>query len=161
MIRHVRLSDAKAIANIYNIYVEESVISFEVEPLTEAAMRERIDAIASEFPYLVWEEQGTILGYCYAHPWKERAAYGRTLETTIYLAPDAKGSGIGTKLMRRLIDECRSVGYRALIACITADNEESVCFHQRLGFQKVSHFKSVGMKFGRWLDVVDYELLLD
>lgn len=161
MIRLIRPSDAKAIADIYNIYVEESVISFEVEPLTEEAMRERIDAIASEFPYLVWEEQGAILGYCYAHPWKERAAYNRTLETTIYLTPDAKGHGVGTKLMCRLIDECRRSGYRALIACITADNEESISFHQRLGFQKVSHFKSVGMKFGRWLDVVDYELLLD
>lgn len=160
MIRKVKPSDVSAIVAIYNEYVVGSVISFETEPLSEEAMRRRIEDIAGGFPYLVWEENGEIAGYCYAHPWKERAAYRLTLETTIYLAPQYKRRGIGMRLMTALIDECRSAGFRALIACITGGNEESVALHSRLGFRQVSCFEKVGMKFGRELDVVDMELLL-
>lgn len=99
-------------------------------------------------------------GYCYAHPWKERAAYSNTLETTIYLHPDFKGRGTGTALMDRLVADCRRMGFKALIACITGENEASIAFHRKLGFEQASLFRSVGYKHGRWLDVVDMELLL-
>lgn len=126
----------------------------------EEDMRNRIAGIAVRFPYFVYEEEGKVVGYCYAHLWKERAAYRHTLETTVYLAPGYEGKGIGRELMERLIEECRRDGYRALIACVTEGNVVSDALHLRLGFKKVSHFKKVGLKFGRWLDVVDYELLL-
>lgn len=74
--------------------------------------------------------------------------------------PEYSGKGIGKQLMQRLIGECRKEGYHALIACITAGNEISNSLHLQLGFKPVSHFEKVGMKFGRWLDVFDYELLL-
>lgn len=160
MIRKVKPTDASAIVAIYNEYIVGSVISFETESLTEEAMRRRIEDIADRFPYLVWEENGEIAGYCYAHPWKERAAYGLTLETTIYLAPQYKRRGIGLRLMTALIDECRAAGFRTLIACITGGNEDSIALHRRLGFRQVSCFEKVGMKFGRELDVIDMELLL-
>ena len=160
MIREVRPDDAAQIAGIYNRYILETTISFETQPLSAEDMRKRIEEISSYFPYLVAENNGKLIGYCYAHPWKERAAYCKTLETTIYLASEAKGKGLGTRLMDRLIDECRNRGYHVLIACITAENEESCRFHERLGFKKVSHFEQVGQKFGRWLDVADYELML-
>lgn len=160
MIREVRPDDAAQIAEIYNRYILETTISFEIQPLSAEDMRIRIEEISSYFPYLVAENNGKLIGYCYAHPWKERAAYCKTLETTIYLASEAKGKGLGTRLMDRLIDECRNRGYHVLIACITAENEESCRFHERLGFKKVSHFEQVGQKFGRWLDVADYELIL-
>lgn len=160
MIREVRPDDAAQIAGIYNRYILETTISFETQPLSAEDMRKRIEEISSYFPYLVAENNGKLIGYCYAHPWKERAAYCKTLETTIYLASEAKGKGLGTRLMDRLIDECRNRGYHVLIACITAENEESCRFHERLGFKKVSHFEQVGQKFGRWLDVADYELIL-
>jgi len=102
-----------------------------------------------------------VAGYCYAHGWKTKAAYRYTLETTVYLSPDYFGRGIGKRLMRELIEACRRNGYRALIACITAGNEASIALHTGLGFKQVSHFEQVGRKFGRWLDVVDYELLLN
>ncbi|MDO4165596.1 MAG: GNAT family N-acetyltransferase [Bacteroides sp.] len=155
------MTDAKAIVDIYNDYILNTTISFEVKALTEDEMRARIQEISSHFVYLVYEEDGKILGYCYAHPWKERAAYGHTLETTVYLSPDAKGHGIGRKLMEVLIDECRKQGFHALIACITGGNEASCHLHEKLGFKQVSAFEKVGRKFGRWLDVVDYELLLE
>lgn len=101
-----------------------------------------------------------IAGYCYAHAWKERAAYRHTLETTVYLASEYQGKGIGKQLMQTLINECRHRGYHALIACITEGNEASNSLHQKLGFKQVSHFEKVGLKFDRWLDVFDYELIL-
>lgn len=160
MIREVRPDDAAQIAGIYNHYILETTISFETQPLSAEDMRIRIEEISSYFPYFVAENNGKLTGYCYAHPWKERTAYCKTLETTIYLASEAKGRGLGTRLMTQLIKECRNRGYHALIACITAENEESCQFHERLGFKKVSHFEQVGQKFGRWLDVADYELML-
>lgn len=160
MIREVNLSDAAAIAAIYNEYVAKTTISFETEPVTVAEMERRIAAISSHHPYMVWDEGGRVAGYCYAHLWKERAAYSHTLETTIYVASNCRGRGIGTRLMRALIDECRKAGARALVACITGGNEASIGLHSRLGFKQVSHFECVGSKFGKELGVVDMELLL-
>lgn len=96
----------------------------------------------------------------YGVSWKERAAYRHTLETTVYLASEYQGKGIGKQLMQTLINECRHRGYHALIACITEGNEASNSLHQKLGFKQVSHFEKVGLKFDRWLDVFDYELIL-
>ena len=137
MIREVRPDDAAQIAEIYNRYILETTISFETQSLSAEDMRIRIEEISSYFPYFVAENNGKLTGYCYAHPWKERAAYCKTLETTIYLASEAKGRGLGTRLMTQLIKECRNRGYHALIACITAENEESCQFHERIGFNKV------------------------
>ncbi len=159
-IRPVNSSDAKAITKIYNHYIINSVASFETEPLSEDAMRLRIDEISSNFPYFVCEQDGFIAGYCYAHPWKERAAYSQTLETTIYISKQHLHKGIGIALMRKLIESCRNLGFHALIACITGNNEASIILHEKLGFTKVSHFIQVGHKHGQLLDVVDYELIL-
>lgn len=161
MIRKVTIKDAQAIADIYNEYVLNSVASFETEPVTVQEMRRRIEEISSQFPYYVYEDMGEIEGYCYAHSWKERVAYKHTWETTIYVAGDSRGRGIGTELMKYLIKDCRQAGAHALVACITGDNKKSIILHQRLGFQLVSHFPEVGMKFGRWLDVVDFQLILN
>ncbi len=166
MTREVKLSDAEAILNIYNHYILHTVISFETAPLSLQEMRGRIGSISAGYPYFVCESVPSdgssprILGYCYAHPWKERAAYDGTWEVTIYLAPDACGHGLGTELMQHLICACRQRGCRALIGCITYGNDASIALHVKSGFRKVSHFEKVGKKFGRMLDVVDYELVL-
>lgn len=160
IIRSACSTDAGAIAAIYNEYILHSVITFDTEPVTEADMRSLILNIAKNHPCLVYEEDGVVKGYCYAHTWKTKAAYRATWETTLYLSKDVQGRGIGTCLMTRLIAESRRFGCRALIACITEGNEASERLHLKLGFQKVSHFRKVGMKSGRLLDVVDYELTL-
>ncbi|MCH5181119.1 MAG: N-acetyltransferase [Prevotellaceae bacterium] len=159
-IRPVRADDAAALAAIYNPYVAETDISFETEPLTAGDMRQRIAQTAASCPYLVAEAGGTPVGYCYAHPWKERAAYALTLETTVYIDRRHCGRGIGRRLMERLIDDCRQRGAHALVACITGGNARSTALHEALGFRRVSRFRQVGRKGGRWLDVEDYELLL-
>ena len=158
MIRPVTPHDAAAIAALYNHYVLHTTASFEEEAVPVEAMRRRIEETAARWPYLVWEEQGRVKGYCYAHPWKERPAYRHTLETTVYLDPACTGRGIGTRLMHALIGECRGRGAHALVACITAGNEPSCRLHRRLGFRQVSEFHEVGFKHGQWLGVVDYEL---
>lgn len=160
MIRKVSPRDAQAIADIYNEYVVRSVATFDTEPLRVEEMEARISGISASYPYLVYVDQEEVVGYCYAHTWKEKAAYKYTLETTVYVSPAYKGKGIGRRLMERLIKECRADGCHALIACITEGNEASCSLHEKLGFKKVSHFVKVGMKFGRWLDVVDYELII-
>lgn len=160
-IRPVTPADHEAILNIYNHYVTDTIISFETEPLTLSEMSRRINDISSKYPYFVCEaSDGSIAGYCYAHQWKERAAYSNTLETTIYLSPHHTGSGIGRELMETLIDSCRKSGFETLIACITYGNHASCRLHENLGFTKASHFHRVGKKFGLSLDVVDYQLIL-
>lgn len=160
MIRRVTEADAEAIAAIYNEYVLHTTIFFETEAVSTEKMKERIRTLSTHYPWFVWEAGGTILGYCYAHPWKERAAYFRSWETTVYLHPQHLGRGIGSQLMQTLIDRCRAADCHVLIACITADNTTSREFHRRLGFSQVSHFSEVGQKHGRLLDVVDYQLIL-
>lgn len=164
VLRPVSDSDAQAITDIYNHYVEKTTTSFETEPLTLQQMTQRMRGIAAEYPYFVCVDtlQGDkVVGYCCVHQWKERRAYSHTLEVTIYLDPEHKGRGAGTMMMRRLVEECnKRKCARNLIACITEENTASVEFHARMGFEKVSHFRKVGYKFGRWLDVVDMELEL-
>ena len=161
MIRKVKRDDCKAITEIYNRYIVNSTVTFETETVSEDEMCCRIFKIASQYPYLVCEIDNIIIGYCYAHVWKERAAYNKTLETAVYLSPTYQGQGIGKLLMLSLIDECKKRNYHALIECITAENERSRIFHSKLGFKQVSLFEKVGIKFGRRLDVADYELLLN
>ena len=160
-LRKVTEADAAAIAEIYNYYIEKTTVSFETEPLSAADMLSRIKDIAARFPYFVATQNGTVAGYCYAHPWKERAAYCHTFEVTIYTDPKHKRRGMGKMMMGRLIEACRDMGNcHALIACITEENHDSIAFHKRMGFEKVSSFKDVGKKFGRWLDVTDMEMVL-
>ena len=160
MIRNATPADVKAIVNIYNHYIAHSTATFEVDPVDEEEMHRRIAAFSVHCPYLVDEEEGTVAGYCYAHPWKERAAYRGTLETTVYVSPAFQRQGIGRRLMLRLISECRQRGYHTLVACITGGNQASYDLHRSLGFHQVSCFEKVGEKFGQRLDVVDWQLTL-
>ena len=160
MIRKVCTYDAAEIAAIYNEYIERTTVTFETEPLTTEQMEHRIEKISRDFPYFVYTENGKIVGYAYAHKWRERAAYSGTLETTIYLDFNARHKGIGRFLMQNVINECKAQGFRVLIACITAENHESVNFHKKLGFVQASLFHNVGQKFNRLLDVIDMELQL-
>lgn len=161
VIREYRPSDAVRITAIYNHYITDTTITFETKPLDVEAMRQRLDGIASDYPLLVAECDGEVAGYAYCHRWKQSSSYSPTAETTLYVDVRYQRLGIGTALLRRLIDECRRrPSIHALIACITADNASSRRLHEREGFMQVSEFKAVGLKFGNRLDVVDYELIV-
>ena len=159
-IRPLSDADIGAITDIYNHYIRHSTATFETEPVTEDEMRRRLSDIAASFPCLVCEVDGEVAGYCYTHLWQVRAAYRHTLEVAVYLSRHHTGTGMGLRLMRRLIGECRALYCHALIACVTAENEASCALHRKLGFRQVARYAEVGRKFGRWLDVVDFELLL-
>ncbi|MDR1114550.1 MAG: GNAT family N-acetyltransferase [Tannerella sp.] len=160
MIRKATPEDAAGIAEIYNYYVENTNITFETEPVPETEMRSRILSISEKYPYPVYEEAGRILGYSYASAWKRRDAYRHTVETTVYVDRFSHGKGIGALLMNTLIDELKKTPAHALIACIAMPNPQSIKLHEKFGFRQVSGFNEVGYKFGRWIDVGDWQLLL-
>lgn len=152
-IRHYTPSDAAAICDIYNHYIEHTVITFEEIPLTLAQMQERIAAYTQLYPWLVCEDEGKVLGYAYASKWKERIAYKHTAEITVYLKHDTTQKGYGSALYSELIAQLKTRGCHVLLGCIAIPNEASVRLHERMGFEKVAHFAEVGRKFDRWLDV--------
>lgn len=162
MIRDARPDDAPAIAAIYNPYIADTTISFEETSVSADAMVERIAAVqAAGLPWLVCEEEnGTIVGYAYATPWRVRHAYRFSVETSVYLAYGNTQRGLGGALLARLLELLRAKGCHLAIAGIAQPNEASVALHEKLGFVKVAHFGEVGFKFGRWLDVGYWELRL-
>src|SRR6478735_6948592 len=161
MLRSCTPKDAAQICDIYNHYVRETVVTFEETPVPEADMAHRIAESTLRLPWLVCEEAGTILGYAYATPWKVRAAYRHAVEASIYLAHNATGRGLGTQLYKALIADLRQRNLHCVIGGAALPNPASVALHERLGFTKVAEFKEVGFKFGRWIDVAYWELVLD
>lgn len=160
MIRPVTPADAADICALYNQYIRDSIITFEDVPLTEAQMAARIAGVGPLRPWLVYEENGQVKGYAYAGEWKSRGAYRYTAETTIYLHPDLHRQGVGRRLYQALFDDLRATPVRALIAGIALPNAASVGLHEALGFRKIGHFHEVGYKFGNWIDVGYWQLLL-
>ena len=158
--RQVTPNDAGPLAGIYNYYVQNTVVTFEEEPLETAEMENRIRTVSAVYPWLVLEEAGELLGYAYANKFKDRVSYRYSAEISIYLKNGMEGSGLGTGLMRRLLDEIKGSGVHALIGGITLPNERSVALHEKFGFEKTAHFREVGFKMNRWLDVGYWELIL-
>lgn len=160
MIRSVKLSDAKTIAEMYNTYILRSSATFEEVPVTELEMKRRIEAIYERLPWLVYEEKGEIMGYAYASDWKQRSGYLHTAETTVYLHKTITQKGIGTKLYSELLKQLEQLNFHAIIAGIALPNEASIALHEKFKFKKIAHFSEVGLKFGRWIDVGYWQLLL-
>lgn len=160
MIRSVETSDASVICAIYNRYVRETVITFEEEPVTPDNMAQRISDVIERLPWLVWEHAGEIVGYAYATPWKARSAYRFSVESTIYLAQAVVKRGIGTQLYQALITELQRRKVHCAMGGIALPNPASIALHEKLGFTKIGHFKEVGWKLGRWVDVGYWQLLL-
>ena len=162
MIRSITPDDALQVCEIYNYYVKNTPISFEEEALSLNDMQERIEQVSLEYPWLVYEENHTILAYAYANRWKSRSAYRFTLETTIYASPHMpKGKGIGSQLYTRLFEELDQRYIRSVMAVIALPNAASVGLHEKMGFKKVAHFKEVGFKQDQWIDVGYWQRLLN
>ncbi len=161
MLRSATPADAAAIAAIYNHYVLNTIITFEEEAVSVAEMSVRItEVLGAGRPWFVWEESGRVLGYAYASGWKSRCAYRFAVESSIYLDQDATGRGLGTKLYGTLIDALRAKKVHCIIGGIALPNPASVAISEKLGFQKIGHFKEVGWKFNQWIDVGYWELVL-
>lgn len=161
-IRDVKPSDFEIITKIYHDAVAYGTASFELEPLQLPEMSERIQALTSKgFPYLVVEQDGVVLGYAYAGSYRPRPAYRWVVENSIYLSEEARGKGFGKILLNALIDECRTKGFRQVIAVIgDSANVGSIAVHKSCGFEMVGTLKDVGWKHGKWLDTVYMQLSL-
>lgn len=166
-IRVATPQDAGALLAIYAPYVTDTAITFEYEVPSITEFRERIRHTLERYPYLVMEQDGEILGYAYAGPFKERAAYDWAVETTIYVKQGMKKQGIGRKLYQALEDTLIRQNILNLNACIgypTVEDEyltrNSMEFHQHLGYRLVGQFYQCGYKFERWYDMVWMEKLV-
>ena len=160
MIRPAQPSDAEAIVAIYNPYVSGTVITFETEPVPAEVMAERIRTVLASYPWIVLEEGGVILGYAYAGRFHPRSAYQGSVETTVYVAGSAGREGLGSRLYQALLSELRSRGFHTALALIALPNPASVALHERFGFRQVGQLPEVGWKFGAWVDVGYWSLML-
>jgi phosphinothricin acetyltransferase len=160
-LRPAVLGDAGEIAGIYNHYIRHTVITFEEKALTAEAMEGRMGAVIPRYPWFVWEEDGVIAGYAYAHAWHERMAYRYAAEDSVYLRPGWERRGIGRRLLEEVIGELRKRDLHVLMAVITVPNPASVGLHEGLGFKKAGQFDEIGFKQGKRLDVGYWELILD
>jgi len=160
MIRIATAADVPQILEIYAPYILTTTHTFEYEVPSEAAFLARFRSITEQFPWLVWEEDGKILGYAYGSAPFERAAFRWVAEDSVYLRPEAAGRGIGKALCTALETILRYPGYRKIYAIITSENSHSLDFHRKLGYRDIAEFENCGFKFGRWLGVtwLDKEL---
>ena len=160
MLRNVRPDDAPSIAEIYNHYILNSPATFEEIPVSQDEMRQRILETTRAYPWLVSEEDGKLLGYCYGRKWRERAAYRHSVEVSTYLDPSAVGKGRGSALLDAILVELRRRGFHCVMGGVSLPNDASVALLQKFGLRQVAHFKEVGYKFDRWIDVGYWQLLL-
>ena len=154
-IRPARAADAAAIAAIYAHHVAHGTASFDITPRTEAATAARIAECRERgWPFLVAEEHGSVVGYAYATQFRDRPAYRSSCENSIYVAASHIGQGVGRRLLAALIEAAGEAGFRQMIAVIGGAEPASVALHSKAGFVEAGRMRSVGRKFGRWLDTL-------
>lgn len=157
MLRNAVISDVPDILDIYRPYILDTAITFEYDVPTPAEFQARFLDITKDFPWLVWEEDGQILGYAYGSRAFTRAAYQWDADLSIYLRQDCRSRGIGRLLYTALEDRLREQGYYVLYALVTSANEASMGFHRALGYRETARFEKTGFKFGQWYDIIWYE----
>lgn len=154
MLRIATEADVPEILSIYAPYVENTTVSFEYDVPCRKTFLDRFRTTTAQYPWLVWEEDGRILGYAYAAPAFTRAAYSWHAEPSIYLRPEARGTGIAQKLYAGLEAILKAQGYQVLYALITAENLPSLRFHEKMGYRKCMELDSCGFKFNRWVGLI-------
>ena len=154
MIRIATENDVPQLLAIYTPYILNTTYTFEYDVPTEAEFLQRFRRLTAQFPWLVWEEDGKILGYAYGSAPFERAAYNWCAEDSVYLLPEAQGRSIGSRLVTALEKVLFYQGYHRIYALITAENQLSIAFHKKLGYTLRGELPDAGIKFGRKVGVV-------
>lgn len=152
-IRQATLADAARIAEIYNWYVLNTIITFELEAVSPLDMQQRIEKTLVKYDWLVGEVNQTIVGYAYYSEFRTRVAYSHTVESTVYLTPDCIGQGFGKALYGRLIESAEKQGFREMIGVIALPNLPSTTLHHKMGFFEAGILQKVGYKFDQYIDV--------
>lgn len=159
-IRPATAGDLERINEIYNHYVHHSTCTYQTEPETIESRRAWFESHGKLHPIFVAERNGEVAGWASLSRFHPRAAYGRTVENSIYIHDQARRCGLGAALLRRLVDDARDLGHHTIIAGISADQSASVELHRKFGFTEAARLREVGFKFGQWLDVVYLQLIL-
>ena len=152
-IRNVTIEDATQIAAIYEPWVRDSAVSFEWEPPAPEEMARRIETVSSGYPWLVSEENGSIVGYAYATGFRQRPAYRWSVETTVYVHPEHGSRGVGRAVYTALLDLATVWGFANAYAGIALPNPASESLHASVGFAPIGVFPRAGFKLGEWHDV--------
>ena len=160
-IRFATEKDAEAILKIYAPYIEKTAITFEYEVPSLSEFSKRIAEIQKKYPWIVYEEEGEILGYAYGGPEYTRAAYQWTVETSVYLSEKARGKGIGTDLYEKILDILKKQNFCVCYVLINDDNEASIKLHEKFGFVKNGFRENCGFKHGKWHSIVIMEKQLN
>ncbi len=160
MIRKVQIEDAKQLLEIYNYYVENSIVTFDIEPLSLHGFIEKMVSINEVYPFLIYEENGEILGYAYGSRWRPKLAYKHTVESTVYVKHSVHGKQIGTQLYTELLRLFKEQKFHLVLGALTLPNEASIKLHEKFGFRQVTHFNEVGFKFNTWHDVGFWQIKL-
>lgn len=155
-IRDLAPADLEAITRIYEHHTLHGTATFDEVPLSVEEMRQKYEKVRAQgLPWLVAEADGAVIGYAYASLFHARSAYRFTLEDSVYIDPAHHRRGAGRALLAEILARCEALGHRQMIAAIgDSDNPGSIGLHAALGFEHAGVYKQVGMKFGRWLDVV-------
>ncbi len=160
IIRDATSADLAPINEIYNESVLNSTATFHERPVSEAERLAWWNELSGRFPVLVAESQGRVVGWANLGPHKGRCAYRHTVESSVYLAPEARGAGLGRRIMTELLARVGPGQYHTVLAVISAETPASLRMHERLGFVEVGRLREVGWKFGRWIDVVFMQRML-
>ncbi|HWA81917.1 MAG TPA: GNAT family N-acetyltransferase, partial [Fimbriimonadaceae bacterium] len=152
--------DLAGILEILNREILEGYAHFGIEPASLADTEREFDQ-AGNLPWMVAEQEGVIVGFARANPWKSRGGYRYTCEVGVYVRPEAQGQGVGIRIYESLIPELRSRGFKTLLAGVALPNPASVRLHERFGFQRVGTLPQVGWKQGAWRDVGYWALTFD
>ncbi len=155
-VRDLVLPDLEAVTGLYGRHVLNSVATFDEIPPSSEQMRQKYEQVCAQgLPWLVAETGGELAGYAYAALFHPRSAWRFTVEDSIYVDATHHRRGVGRALLSELIARCEALGYRQMIAAVgDSGNDGSIGLHKALGFQDAGIYKDVGLKFGRWLDVV-------
>lgn len=153
-LRDITENDYRACLDIYNHYVLNTTNTLEIEAHTEQSFFGRIESIRMDFPYIVCELDGKVVGYAYLHRFNERSGYRYTCDVSIYVDRDFLHRGIGRVLMKEIISRAEKCGFKDIISIVTGENEPSRKFHIAMGFEQIGVFKGIANKFDRDIDVV-------
>jgi len=156
VVRDAAEADMMSVQRIYAQHVLQGLATFEeIPPSFHELLARRVSVIAAGLPYLVAEGDGAVVGYSYATVYHSRPGYRHTVEDSIYVAEGLRGKGIGGALLRAVISRCEAGPWRQMVACIgNSANAASIALHHRMGFRLVGTLGAVGLKLGRWVDVV-------
>lgn len=157
VIRKATEVDLNSMVEIYNYYIQNSVVTFDLDSMALQDWADKYKWISElGLPFIVAESaSGQIIGFAYVAPWRQKAAFKRTVEDSIYLRPAAIGKRVGTKLLEVLLAEAKAAGVKEVVAVISDKGAEaSIALHERFGFKHQGHLGKVGFKFGRWLGTV-------